>query len=513
MGHFPFEWQVQDLRPKDFIHFNKQFSKTVLKLIPFAEGPVVVIDSTGDFSEALLSLNKPKYWKQYIKRVLKRQRSALAVERPILFLPVWDSETIIGIAAVESIDAQFAKVLSEEWLSDRSRIISRECFLQKQLAIEPVTGMFNGFHLYDTLDGLLSDQQHLHFKNNKKDAHESALESVSLFLIEIHPRTNNAAKALNYIVRAGYCLESFLGQDVLHHMGNGIFGLIGHDLDEERAKLLGKNILSWFRREGFSRIHIGINTIEGPGETSSNQSFPEMPDSHTLLEQTWSALRKASRRGPYALCTFNSISNPDTHPLKKIKPAVMARLRKLWVNYDRFAILLISQDRELHEKVFSKRLLALIEANAEAVPISESEAFVFLADANPRKAKSWARDLKKKITSDLNTTYSIGIACFPGVDFKKSDVPQNGRKALLHAGFFGPDTVTVFDGVSQNVCGDIYYGEGDLVRAVKEYRKGLELEPTNTNLLNSLGEAYARMNKPRKARPFFEKILRSDPKH
>ena len=53
MGHFPFEWQVQDLRPKDFIHFNKQFSKTVLKLIPFAEGPVVVIDSTGDFSEAL----------------------------------------------------------------------------------------------------------------------------------------------------------------------------------------------------------------------------------------------------------------------------------------------------------------------------------------------------------------------------------------------------------------------------------------------------------------------------
>jgi tetratricopeptide (TPR) repeat protein len=512
MGHYPFEWQVQELCSEDFIHFNRQFFKTVLQLIPFAEGPVAVIGLAGDSSEALKALNKPNYWNQYIKRVLKQKRSVLAAERPILFLPVWDSEIIIGIAAVEGVDAQFVNVLSEEWLSDRSRIISREFFLQKQLAFDPITGMFNGLHLYETLDGILADKQNFHLQSKKKDFNESVPEKLSLFLIEIHPRTNNAEKALNYIVRAGYCLESFLGQDVLHHMGNGVFGLIGHDFDEDRAKLLGKNILSWVRREGLSRIHIGINTIERPGETSLKE-FQETPDSHTLFEQTWIALRKAGRRGPYALCTFNSISNPEAHPLKKIKPAVLARMRKLWVDNDRFAILLISQDRELREERFSKRLLALIEARAEAIPIAESEIFVFLANANAQKAKSWARDFKNKLTSDLGTTYSIGIACFPCADFKKSDVPQNSRKALLHGGFYGPDTVTLFDGVSQNVCGDIYYGEGDLVRAVKEYKKGLEIEPTNTNLLNSLGEAYARMNKPLKARPFFEKILHSDPKH
>ena len=512
MGHYPFKWQVQDLCPEDFIHFNRQFSKTILQLMPFAEGPVVIIGSADDFHEDIQGLNKPKYWNRYIKRVLRQQRSALAFEKPILFLPVRDSETIIGIAAIEGIDAQFAQVLSEEWLSDRSRIISREFFLQKQLAFEPVTGMFNGLHLYDTVDGLLSDEQQVHSKSNKTNSNESGSGNVSLFLIEIHPKANNAEKALNYIVRAGYFLESFLGQDVLHHLGNGVFGLIGHDLDEERAKILGKNILSWFRREGFSRIHIGINTIERPGETGTDQSR-EVADSYSVLDKTWLALRKASRRGPYALCTFNSISNPEAHPLKKIKPAVLVRLRKLWVEHDKFAVLLISQDRELHEKDFSKRLMALIEAKAEAIPIDESETFVFLADADIKKANSWTRSLKKKLTSDLGTTYSIGIACFPCVDFKKSDIPQNARKALLHAGFFGPDTVTFFDGVSQNVCGDIYYGEGDLIRAVKEYRKGLEIEPTNTNLLNSLGEAYARMNKSRLARPFFEKILRSNPKH
>ena len=512
MGHYPFEWEAQDLCPEDFIHFNKQFSRTVLQLMPFAEGPVAIIGPAGDFGDALQALNKPKYWKQYIKRVLRRQCSALASEKPVIFLPVWDLKTIIGIAAIEGVDAQFAQMLSEEWLSDRSRIISREFFLQKQLAFEPVTGMFNGFHLHETLDGLLSDEQFLHLIKNRKDTTGPVLENVSLFLIEIHPRTNNAEKALNYIVRAGYYLESFFGQGVLHHMGNGVFGLIGQNLDEERAKRLGENILSWLRREGFSRIHIGINSIEGTGGTNSNE-FREMPDCLTLLEQTWVALRKARRRGPYALCTFNSISNPEAHPLKKIKPAVMAKLRKLWINNDRFAILLISQDRELPGKTFSKRLLALIEARAEAVPINESETFVFLAGADARKAESWILDLKKKLPKDLGTTYSIGIAYFPCVDFKKTEIPLNGRKALLHAGFFGPETVTVFDGVSQNVCGDIYYGEGDLVRAVKEYKKGLEIEPANTNLLNSLGEAYARMNKPQKARPFFEKILRLDPKH
>src|SRR5210317_2267599 len=117
MAHYPFEWQVQDLCPEDFIHFKYQFTKTVLQLMPFAEGPVVFIDTESDFDDSLYALNKPKYWNRYIKRVLRQQRSALAVERPTLFLPVWDYETIIGIAAVEGIESKFAKVLSEEWLS------------------------------------------------------------------------------------------------------------------------------------------------------------------------------------------------------------------------------------------------------------------------------------------------------------------------------------------------------------------------------------------------------------
>jgi tetratricopeptide (TPR) repeat protein len=508
MGHYPFEWQTQALCAEDFIYLKYQFSQTILQLIPFADGPVTYLDSAIDPGKGLQKLNKPKYWIQYIKRVLRRQRSALASERPILFLPVWDAESIIGIAAIEGVDGKFSHVLSEEWLNDRSRIISREFFLQKQQAYDSITGMFNGRHLYDTLDSLLAKG----IEEGGKTGKEAVVKHISLFMIEIHPRANNAEKALGYIVRAGYYLESFLGQDVLHHLGNGIFGLIRENVDEEQAQKLGKNILSWFRREGFHRIHIGINTIELK-EDSALRETENGPTCHAVIKQTWQSLRKANRRGPYALCTYSSISKPDAHFLKKPKPAVSAKLRKLWADSNEFAILLISQDRELQDVFFPKRLLALIEPRAEAVPTNDYEIFVFLNGADEKKALSWARELKKKLPGDLGTTYSIGIAAFPCIDFKKTDIPKNARKALLHAGFFGPDTIISFDGISQNVSGDIYYGEGDLVRAIKEYKKGLEMDSANTNLLNSLGEAYAQMSKPRKAQPFFEAALRADSKH
>ncbi len=508
MGHYPFEWQVQDLCAEDFNHFQNQFTQIILQLVPFAHGPVTFLDAAIDHVDALQNVNKPKYWLQYIKRAIRRQRSVPASEKPILFLPVWSAESIVGIAAVEGVDEQFSGIISEEWLSDRSRIISREFLLQKEQAFDPVTGMFNGRHLQDALDSLLFKVQ----ENGRHVKKGTVLPGVSLLLLEIHPRANNAEKALRYIVRAGYYLESFLGQDVLHHLGNGVFGLIGENVDEEQAKKLGKNILSWFRREGFQRIHIGINTIECNGKITTIAAENGL-SCHNLIEQTWQSLRKASRRGPYALCTYSSISKPEAHPLKKTKSAVLVKLRKLWADADTFALLLISQDRELQDDGFPKRLLALIEPRAEAIAISANETFVFLKNTDAKQALSWARKLKKKLPGDLGTTYSIGIAYFPCIDFKKSDIPQNGRKALLHAGFFGPDTITIFDGISQNVSGDIYYGEGDLVRAVKEYRKGLELDPANTNLLNSLGEAYAQMKKPRKAKPFFETVLHADPKH
>ena len=57
MGHYPFEWQEQDLCAEDFKHFQKQFSKTILQLIPFADGPVTFLDSTIDPGQGFREVN------------------------------------------------------------------------------------------------------------------------------------------------------------------------------------------------------------------------------------------------------------------------------------------------------------------------------------------------------------------------------------------------------------------------------------------------------------------------
>jgi len=84
----------------------------------------------------------------------------------------------------------------------------------------------------------------------------------------------------------------------------------------------------------------------------------------------------------------------------------------------------------------------------------------------------------------------------------------NACKALQHTLFFGPGTLTGFDGVSLNISGDVCYNEGDMTGAVREYRLGLELDPQNVNLLNSLGVAYVRLNRSKAAIDCFERALK-----
>jgi len=49
-----------------------------------------------------------------------------------------------------------------------------------------------------------------------------------------------------------------------------------------------------------------------------------------------------------------------------------------------------------------------------------------------------------------------------------------------------------------------------LVSAIKEYKRGLQIDPDNINLLNSLGVIYAQINRYHQAIPLFEKVLGID---
>jgi tetratricopeptide (TPR) repeat protein len=113
-----------------------------------------------------------------------------------------------------------------------------------------------------------------------------------------------------------------------------------------------------------------------------------------------------------------------------------------------------------------------------------------LPDTNGSEGLKIARDFQNRLAEKAEQTVTIGIASFPIITFKKSDMINNARKALEHAAFFGPGSAVAFDGVSLNISGDKLYENGDLMEAVEEFKRALLVDPSNVNVHNSLGVCY-----------------------
>lgn len=119
--------------------------------------------------------------------------------------------------------------------------------------------------------------------------------------------------------------------------------------------------------------------------------------------------------------------------------------------------------------------------------------------------------LKDKISAALKADILIGIAKFPFHDFSKAQTFDNALKAIDHAAFFGPDSLIHFDATSLNISADRLFGLNKYGMAIKEYQKGLEIEPNDINLINSLGVCFGIMGKLDKAKLEFKKAMRINP--
>ena len=505
MKHLAENWRAgMDLGPADLDLFGRRFERTIGYFLPFANGPISLIAQPDD----LASFN-PRAKTAVMARAagLGDQAAAGRWLKPVIvaaeglvLLPLWCEEKLLGLAELAGVDPLIARQLSEDWLLDQGRLICREFGLLKQLAIDPLTGLLNSHHLLDELDLRLA---------------EPAADPATLFLLELFPRAKDAEKAMQHVARAGYCLQSGLGGAFpLHHLAFGVFGLIWQNIAGQEAARIGEAMLGWLRRENFQQACVGIAPIPSRPVTAAVNAAANITAA-LLLDQAWQCLRVARRQGPYSVCSPHALSNPITRQLRTVPRALAAKLRRLWDGVEVFAVVLlrqeVSQGQDAAPGSFSKRARALLEAEAPVLPAGAREVYVFLAGADGQQALAWTQAVKKRLQGLGNLVFSGGIAGFPCGNFRKAETPLNARKALLHTGFFGPDTITIFDGVSLNVSGDIYYNEGELRRAIREYRQGLLLDPANVNLLNSLGEAYARLNRSGLAIAFFEKALELEP--
>lgn len=483
---FPFETHEKDLEPEDLVRFGTIFSRAVANFLPCPCGTISFIAA----HECAAGADLPVPWSGSLGRLQKTGRPAIA-EDGTLLLPLWNGKDFFAAAVVEGIDRDLAEKMSGEWLSDLSRGISKEVRLLKQVALDPLTGLPNARQFREELALLLAEPGE---QQGDEERH-----GFSLVLYELQPQARELAKSLKNLVRSGAGLASCAGDFPVYFLGGCLFGQIWHGYDAEQAGQAANLLLRCLRSDDLRRVHIGISAY---GDQRPAAGSPEQ-----LLDEAWLALKAASRRGPFGICVYDFISDPAGYPIRKAPPLLLARLRGLWRGLDSFALILFRVDRENGYKKIFKRLQSLVEGRAVLLAAVDREFYVFMANADEQAALAWVKKFKKKLGRLSGLTFSAGVAVFPFHGFSRSATAMNARKALLHTEFFGPDTVTAFDAVSLNISGDIYYEAGDLVRATKEYRQGLELDQANTNLLNSLGETYARMNRQRAAALFFERVL------
>ncbi len=192
---------------------------------------------------------------------------------------------------------------------------------------------------------------------------------------------------------------------------------------------------------------------------------------------------------------------------------------------DRFAVLVIRIDdfdrtlKQLGEDITSGvvvRLARIIDGLSKTRSIEwgrlDQERFAcFCPDTDEQASVQLAKEIQRRLALVGEETVSVGVAVHPFWPFEKMTILDNAQKALDHAAFFGPNTVTPFDAVSLNISADKLYQYGDIDGAIEEFRRALAVDLQNVNVRNSLGVCYGVQGKLDLAIDAFETAIRLDP--
>ncbi len=474
MNPFPSVYVHEQLCENDFIRFSLPFSRILKKKIP-------TVSKIAFISDAEITKGIRNSQIDDVRQLLLRTQSdpdTISIRRNGFLLPFSVTGATI-IAVVSGVDPFVVEKADPGWLVEVRNSALKEFILLKQERVDWDTGLLNAANLYDIL----------HFLCDSAGA--------DLMLVELYPKVRSSREAIVNARNAALSLVNFSDNRFpVHYLGHGLFALVSEHA--RSMSRVGTMLLSWLRREGFVRVHIGYSGKEQPESIDNTEKI--------LFDEAWQALQVAGKRGPYSFCDFSLLAHPEQHPLSRPPRRVVAKLSRRWKDADRFALVQIQCDMDL------AKTLSAVLGMSETVVCDNEDIYIFLGEKDSRQAQTWVKrklsELKKKIP--IGKRFLVGIGAYPFADFSKSEVLCNCRKAVLHASFYGSGGVAVFDAISLNISGDVYYQEGDLANAIREYKKGLICEENNINLLNSLGVAYAMMEKHRPAHQCFNKVLTID---
>ena len=136
---------------------------------------------------------------------------------------------------------------------------------------------------------------------------------------------------------------------------------------------------------------------------------------------------------------------------------------------------------------------------------------VFLAEKTAPECLKLIQKFQETLKAQTGTTASAGVADCPERNAKPAEVLTRALKALDHASFFGPNSAAIFDAVSLNISADKLFDKGDIKGSIAEFKQALKLDPSNTNVHNSLGVCYGLRSDYEKAKLEFKTAIKLDP--
>ncbi len=471
------------LERSDFFRFSSEFRAVIHDNIPTVSD-IVFLDPPEPLPAG--SLNETEELRELrlgVERAVEHGQPVLYEDVLLLPFELFDSTVV---ARVSGIDSYVSRKISRDWLDGLSSTILRECMLVKRASIDPLTGLLSSLHLEEYLDTGAGSQ------------------CGFMVLITVYPKSSSSFQAKKYQHRTVSLLKTFVDNRFpLYYLGQSCFGIVCEGCDTEFIADFSPSLLDYLKSEGCYRVHVASAPFDS---TAQLESDSPQPPSETLMKKVWTALHVATRRGPFAFCNYDSLERAADHPLALAPEALVRWLRRHTRSLQKFSLLQFDgADEQLLHRV-------LRSAGSDTQMLShEYGLFVLLPDASQKEALDFGRDIIHRLYEEDSSQQqsNCGISCYPSGKFKKSEMLLNCRKALSHAAFLEPGAVVVCDAVSCNIAGDMYYGDGDIVLAVKEYKHGLVLDPGDGNLLNSLGVCYAQMNRHKLAMECFGQACKS----
>ncbi|HID68993.1 MAG TPA: tetratricopeptide repeat protein [Desulfobacterales bacterium] len=480
-GYFQHEG-CKGLERKDFFRFAKEFRQVIHENIPTIENVTFFDPPEQQPAVSSRESKEEKELRQSMEMTMKKGRPVISGNSMFLPFPVGDSSVV---AQVTGLDDYLVRKVANDWLDKLSLLLLREFLLVKRACIDPLTGLLSSLHLEEYLD-------------SSKD-----LEQGVLVLVTVFPKSSSSFQAREYQHRTVSLLTDFLEDRFpLYYLGQSCFGLVCENCDSDFAAEFAPSLVNYLKRKRCSRVHVASAAFGGITE----QTKVAQPLSEEIMKKAWTALHVASRRGPFAFCNFSSIEDADNHPLAPPSPLLVRWLQTSSRKLDEFSLV---QFDIAGEKLIES-LMNIVGHEARYYTDNNS-VFLLLQELSGKEAVNTGREILQNLskTAGAERAVNAGISSFPLANFKKAELLQNCRKALCHAAFLEPGSLVCCDAVSFNVSGDIYYGDGDLVLAVKEYQRGLLFDSSDGNLLNSLGVCYAQMNKHKLAVECFRKASKS----